>query len=120
MDLKLDRKYKVESTYSKFFGCVNCKVLAALLGISSPLDAFERRAPESGVGRVHPANGVEVPVEDAEAALPPLGPEVGDERPPVSLGAVDLGRAQPLSAVAPSLIHEEHVHHVVHTNIQCC
>ena len=65
-----------------------------------PLHAFERRSPETGVGGVHPADSVEVPVEDAEAALPSFRPQVSDQRPPVLLGAVYLGRAQPLAAVA--------------------
>ena len=64
------------------------------------LHALERRAPEARRGRVHAADGVEVAVEHAEAALPALGLQVGDETPLVRFGVVDLGGAEPLLAVA--------------------
>ena len=70
----------------------------------SPLHALERRSPEPGVGGVHPADSVKVPVEDAEAALPSFRLEVSDQRPPVLLGTVYFGRAKPLAAVAPTFM----------------
>ena len=56
---------------------VTCFVIKS--SFSSPLHAFERRSPEPGVGGVHPADSVEVPVEDAEAALPSFRPQVSDK-----------------------------------------
>ena len=76
----------------------------APLAFFSPLHAFERRSPEPGVGGVHPADSVKVPVEDAEAALPSFRPQVSDKRPPVLLRAVYFGRAKPLAAVTATFM----------------